>query len=102
MELDAVRGALNGLKLDSCVKKVGLEGSIMGMRRPRNSDLVKAFLHAHHLPDGLYESWSRLRNTSAHGGGFRDRDIETVLKLRNEVLCLLYSLVFAAINFIYW
>ena len=98
MELDAVRGALNGLKLTPASKK-RLEGSIMGMRRPRNSDLVKAFLHAHHLPDGLYESWSRLRNTSAHGGGLGNRDIETVLKLRNEVLCLLYSLVFAAINY---
>jgi hypothetical protein len=97
-ELDSVQSTLRTVKLTEATWN-RIKGSLNAMRRPRNSDVLRAFLSAHRLPAGLYDSWSRLRNTSAHGGGAGDRDIETILRLKNEVLSLLYSLVFAAINY---
>jgi hypothetical protein len=97
-ELDSAQKALRTVELTEATQK-RIEGSLNAMRRPRNSDVLRAFLSAQRLPAGLYDSWSRLRNTSAHGGGTGDRDIETILRLKNEVLSLLYSLVFAAINY---
>lgn len=76
-----------------------INGSLNNMRNPRNSDILRAFIRDNRLPNGLYNSWSRLRNTSAHGGGGGGRDIEMILRLRSEVLSLLYSITFAAINY---
>jgi len=97
-ELDSVQKALRGIELTEATRK-RIDGSLNAMQRPRNSDVLRAFLNAHRLPVGLYDSWSRLRHTSAHGGGAGNRDVETNLRLKNEVLSLLYSLVFAAINY---
>ena len=110
-ELDAVQAALpvirmadaDGEEIDGLAlseRTLGrLNGSLNSMRDPRNSDVLRAFIRNHHLPNGLYNSWSRLRNVAAHGGGAGGRDIETMLRRKSEVLSLLYSLVFAAINY---
>jgi hypothetical protein len=97
-ELDSIQNSLRAIVLEGSTRN-RVEGSLNAMRRARNSDLLRAFLNAYRMPAGLYDSWSRLRNTSAHGGGAGDRDIETTLRLKNEVLSLLYSIVFAAVNY---
>lgn len=95
---DAHGGEIDGLALSE--RTLGrLNGSLNSMRDPRNSDVLRAFIRNQRLPNGLYNSWSRLRNAAAHGGGAGGRDIETMLRLKSEVLSLLYSLVFAAISY---
>jgi hypothetical protein len=76
-----------------------LAGTIANMRQPRGSDLLRAFLATNHLPPQLFGSWRSLRNTLAHGGGDGGRKVEETVQLKNEVLFLLYSLVFAAIGY---
>jgi hypothetical protein len=97
-ELDTVERALAAIQLTDQTRK-RVNGTIGQMRKPRNSDLLRAFVTINHLPNGLLKSWSSLRNTSAHGGGDGGRDIERTLRMRSEVLSLLYSIVFAAINY---
>lgn len=97
-ELDAVQTALQGVMLTD-QSRGRISGSINAMRSARNSDVLRAFLTNNQLPNSLFESWRRLRNTSAHGGGAGGREMETILRLKSEVLSLLYSLVFAAINY---
>ncbi len=98
LELDAVQAVLHGVALTE-QSRGRIAGSINAMRSPRNSDVLRAFLVATRLPNELFESWRRLRNASAHGGGAGGRDIETILRLRSEVLSLLYSISLAAINY---
>lgn len=97
-ELDLVQAAMRNVTLTD-QSRARIAGSINAMRSPRNSDILRAFLANNNLPSDLFESWRRLRNTSAHGGGAGGRDIETILRLKSEVLSLMYSLVFAAINY---
>ena len=97
-ELDSVQAALRSVELTEATR-TRIEGSLSALRRARNSDVIKAFISAQRLPPELYNSWGRLRHTSAHGGGAGGREIETTLQLKNEVLSLLYSLVLAAINY---
>jgi len=97
-DLNAIQFALQGLELrGQTMDRVG--GSLNSMRSPRNSDILRAFIAANRLPRGLYNSWGSLRHASAHGGGAGGRDIETILRLKSEVLSLMYSIVFAAINY---
>jgi hypothetical protein len=98
IELDAVLAAVRGVALGEQTRN-RINGSVNAMRAPRNSDILRAFIANNRLPNDLYNSWSRLRHSSAHGGGAGGRDIETMLRLKSEVLSLLYSLVFAAINY---
>jgi hypothetical protein len=97
-ELDAVQTAVQSVALIE-QSRSRISGSLNAMRSPRNSDVLRAFIANNRLPNGLYDSWSRLRHPSAHGRGAGGRDIETTLRLQSEVLSLLYSLVFAAINY---
>lgn len=97
-ELDAVQAALRGVELTDQTRR-RIEGSLNAMRSPRNTDSLRNFIVNNHLALGLYDSWTRLRHTSAHGGGTGGRDIETILQLRHEVLHLLYSIVLAAIGY---
>jgi len=97
-ELDAVEIALAAVKMSDQTRQ-RVNGTIGQMRKARNSDLLRAFIANSHLPSGLLKSWSSLRNTSAHGGGDGGREIERTLRLRSEVLTLMYSIVFAAIKY---
>ena len=91
-------GEIDGLALND--RTLGrLRGSLNSMRKPRNSDILRAFISKSGLPDDLYKSWSRLRNSSAHGGGAGGRGIETNVRLKDEVLSLLYAIVFSAIGY---
>lgn len=97
-ELDAVNTALATVQMTNQTKK-RVSGTIDQMRKPRNSDLLRVFVANNRLPNGLIKSWSSLRNSSAHGGGDGGREVERTSRLRSEVLSLLYSIVFAAINY---
>ena len=97
-ELDAIQATVQGVALTE-QSRSRISGSLNAMRSPRNSDIIRAFIANNRLPNGLYNSWSRLRNASAHGGGAGSRDIDTTLRLQSEVLSLMYSLVFAAITY---
>ena len=110
LELDAVQAALStgqvslpGPPVETVAlnaKTLGrINGSLAAMRKPRNSDVLRVFIESNRLPRGFYSSWSDLRNASAHGGGAGGRDIEKILRLKSEVLSLLYSIAFAAINY---
>jgi len=97
-ELDAVQTTVNGLPLSQQTQK-RIQGSLNAMRNPRTTDILWNFIETSRIPKELYTSWSRLRHAAAHGAGTGGREIEEILKLRNEVLSLLYSIVFAAINY---
>jgi len=97
-ELDAAQAALLAVALGE-QNRNRINSSLNAMRAPRNSDVLRAFIANNRLPQGLYTSWSRLRNASTHGCGAGGRDIATTHRLKSEVLSLLYSLVFAAINY---
>ncbi len=97
-ELDTVQTALQGVAFTE-QSRLRIEGSINAMRSPRNSDVLYAFIKDNQLPGKLHDSWRRLRNSSTHGRGTGGRNIETTVQLQNEVLSLLYSLVFAAIKY---
>ena len=96
--LDNALAALQNVALSESTRN-RINGSLNAMRRPRNSDVLHAFIAARNLTPCLYESWSRLRNAAAHGGGTGGREIIETLELRDEVLFLFYSIVFAAINY---
>ena len=97
-ELDLLQAAVQGLTLTEQSRR-RIEGTIRAMRRARNSDALRAFLVTNQLPLSLYESWSSVRNASAHGGGIQDRELERLVRLRDEVLSVLYSLTLGAINY---
>ena len=97
-DLDSAEAAIKEIDLNDRGRR-RICGSINAMRRPRNSDVLRAFIEEHDLPIGLYDSWSRLRQAAAHGGGGGGRDFEEILKLRGEVLSLFYSLIFATIGY---
>lgn len=97
-ELDAIAAEIQQIEISDRTRR-RVVGSIDAMRRPRNSDIVRAFIDEYNLSPGLYDSWSRLRNPAAHGRGTGGLEIETVLQLKSEGLSLLYSLVFAAVNY---
>lgn len=96
--LDNVQSAVQWMPL-SQQNRDRISGTLNAMRKPRNSDILRAFITTNRLPKDLYAAWSRLRNASAHGGGAGGREIEEILRLRYQVLSLLYSLVFTAINY---
>jgi hypothetical protein len=97
-ELDVVEAALGGVTLTESSRN-RIVGTISSMRSARNSDVLRAFITNNGLNPGLFESWRRLRNASTHGDGIGERDIETILRMKYEVLSLLYSLVLSAINY---
>lgn len=98
-QLDNVATAVKGVALTERTRH-RIFGAINSMRSPRNADILRSFIAHNHLPAGLFKSWSRLRHNSAHGGGTRGHDIETILRRKYDVLSLLYSLVFASINYV--
>lgn len=97
-ELDDVQAALNDVTLTDQSRR-RIVGSLNAMRRQRNSDVLKTFIGEFNLPAHFYDSWSRLRNTSAHGGAKKGLDVEKLLQRKYEALTLLYSLVFVAIGY---
>nr|MDQ3314532.1 hypothetical protein [Verrucomicrobiota bacterium] len=97
-ELASVDAAIGTIELTDQTRR-RIRGSLSAMRRPRNSDILRAFIVKLNLPTGLYDSWSRLRQAAAHGAGGGGRDFETILQLRGEVLSLFYSLLFATIGY---
>ena len=76
-----------------------IRGFIPSMRRPRSADALRAFISSQQLHPGLYRSWSRLRNASAHGAGIGSNDYANILRIKNETLALFYAIVLAAINY---
>ncbi len=97
-ELNAVKSALVGVSLSESTR-ARVIGALEAMTNIRNSDLLRSFLKAQQLPPALYKSWSRLRNAAAHGGGLGGREIEDVIRLRDEVRMLLYSLALHLIGY---
>ncbi len=97
-ELDSIQAAIDRIDLREETRK-RIHGTLCATRSPRNSDLLRAFVKNHDLDSGFYNSWSRLRNTSAHGAGLGRRNRTGALQLRFEVISLLYSIVFAAIGY---
>ncbi|MGH8093138.1 MAG: hypothetical protein ACREIF_06670 [Chthoniobacterales bacterium] len=97
-ELASVDAAIDTIELTDQTRS-RIRGSLSAMRRPRNSDILRAFIAKSNLPKGLYASWSGLRHGAAHGAGGGDREFETILQLRGEVLSLFYSLLFATIGY---
>lgn len=97
-ELDVVQAAIQGVTLTE-VSRTRINGTINSMRSPRNSDVIRAFITNNGLAPGLFESWRRLRNASTHGDNIDVRDMDNILRMKYEVLSLLYSLVLAAINY---
>ncbi|MBB5033124.1 hypothetical protein [Prosthecobacter vanneervenii] len=97
-ELNAVKKALVGVSLSDSTR-ARVIGALDAMTKIRNSDLLRIFLAEQQLPPALYKSWSRLRNAAAHGGGLGGREIEDVIRLRDEVRMLLYSLVLHLIGY---
>lgn len=97
-ELENVEKAILLAKLTEQTQK-RLAGTISQMRKPRNSDLLRSFIEINGLPPALMKSWSSLRNASAHGRRDAGREIDSTLRLKNEVLALLYSIVMAAIGY---
>ena len=76
-----------------------LEGALNAMRQARNSDRIREYLRRSGLPNTLYRSWSSLRNVSAHGGGTGGRNITELLRLREEVIFLFYSMILSAVGY---
>lgn len=76
-----------------------VEGSLNAMRASRNSDKLRAFITNRNMVTGLYNSWGRLRHTGVHGGGLGGRAMAENMRLRDEVLFLMYSIVFDAISY---
>jgi hypothetical protein len=65
-DLDAVEKNLATMDLKpASVKRIS--GSLVSMKKPRNSDRLKAFIETRGLPPALYSKWKSLRNTTAHG-----------------------------------
>jgi hypothetical protein len=97
-ELTAIDVAIERIKLSE-QSKGRVSGALRAMRKPRNSDAIREFIRQKGLPKGLYESWSGLRNSSAHGKGVGGRQIEMTLRMWNEVLSLMYSMIFESIGY---
>jgi hypothetical protein len=98
-ELAAAEKAIEGAKLSPSVRSriLGSIRSIFG--KPRNTDKLRGFIKAKGLNLGLYDSWSTLRNSAAHGNDLRNRTFEDCLRLRDEVTMLFYSIVFDMIGY---
>ena len=76
-----------------------IQGTMESQRNARNSDAIRAFIQRYGLDIGLVRSWSRLRNSAAHGSGTGGRAISELLRMRDEVQFLMYSIIFAAIEY---
>jgi hypothetical protein len=97
-DLDRVAAALENVEMSQTTRN-RITGSLGSMRRPRNSDFLRAFVAGSGLPISLFSSWGRLRHAAAHGASLHGREIEEVIALRNQVTMLMYSLVFNAIGY---
>lgn len=97
-DLDTAQTALSGADLNETTLK-RLVGALDSMRRPRNTDTLRAFIEKYGLPMPFFESWNKLRNDAAHGRGTGEREVRDTIRLRNDVWTLLYSLVLAAIGY---
>ncbi len=97
-DLEKVTEALRRLEIAD-VTRNRIEGAMGGMKKPRNSDLLRDFVAATGLPFSLFESWTRLRHAAAHGVGLHERKIEDLLLLRDQVRMLFYSLIFHAVGY---
>lgn len=97
-DLANVAEALKDVKINETTRN-RISGALSGMKKPRNSDMLRAFVEESKIPFARFESWKRLRHAAAHGASLHGRAIEDVLVLRSEVTMLLYSLVFHAIGY---
>jgi len=75
-----------------------IDGSLNGLLFPRNSDRLMAFVRDKNLPDDLYTTWNRMRNSVAHGRQ-SDEDLESRWANLSRVLFLFYSIVFHHIHY---
>lgn len=91
---DAVTDAIISKKSRSRIS-----GSLSGMKKTRNTDMLRAFITKHDLDEGFFDAWKNLRNPAAHGDGLKDRDLASTLRLKDQVLCLFYSLIFSLIGY---
>lgn len=98
-ELAAAEKALQDAELSQSTRNriLGSIRSIFG--RPRNTDRLRSFIESKGLDTGLYDSWSALRNSAAHGSDLRKRTFEDCLRLRDEVTTLFYSIIFDMIDY---
>ena len=98
-DIDAAMAAISQIETLAEHLRPRIEGALNAMRQARNSDRIREYLRQVGLPNRLYRSWSRLRNTSAHGGGTGGRNIAELLQLRAEVVFLFYSMILSTIGF---
>jgi hypothetical protein len=96
-EIDLVQSAVTDLGLSARVAN-RVSGSLRAMKQTRGSDAVRAFIDKNGLPTGLYNAWSRARNTTAHGDA-RSLTVEKMFNLWLETLSLFYALVLRAIGY---
>lgn len=94
-DIAAAEKALAEIKLVSSER---ILGALNPMKKPRNSDLVREFVSRNGLANGLRKSWSKLRNSSAHGDADA-HEIAKLLKLQREALSLLYSMALRLIGY---
>lgn len=94
-DLDAVINMISDLKLTS---RNRILGALNVLKKSRNSDIVRQFISHHSLDPGLFASWRKLRNSTAHGDA-DGYEAEKLFRLKDEVLFLLYSMVFAIIGY---
>lgn len=97
-ELDVLQTEIAKIELTDKTR-ARLKGTLDSFRRPRGSDIVRAFIEKNELPRSSYESWQKLRNSSVHGDGTGGREIEDTVRLKDEVISLLYSMVFLTIGY---
>lgn len=98
-DIDTAMELLSGLDALPETLRPRLEGALNAMRRARNSDRIREYLRRSGLPITLYRSWSSLRHVSAHGGGAGGRNIIELLRLREEVIFLFYSMILSTVGY---
>ncbi|MEO8360701.1 MAG: hypothetical protein ABI672_11780 [Vicinamibacteria bacterium] len=96
-EFDLVLSSVATLGLSEQVAS-RVSGSLRAMKQARGSDVVRAFIKEHALPEGLYKAWSLARNITTHGSA-RSLPVEKMIGLGLETLSLFYALVLAAIGY---
>jgi len=98
-EIKAVASAVQDMPALSEETRLRLKGTIDSMAQPRAGDRLRAILEQNKEDMLLRSSWTKLRNSTAHGGPTASISTEDRLRLRDQTLYLFYSVILTRIGY---
>jgi hypothetical protein len=79
--------------------KSRIVGALNAMKRIRNSDIIRSYVKGHGMSPDIFKAWNKLRNIFVHGENTNELSKEKLLRQRNQIVFLFYSMILTAIGY---